>query len=387
MKKIQKPLIGLICGAAIGYIGIMLVMWLVGDDQQAVESSSEAINYGRLAFGIITTLTFLVLSIILHIILHEIGHLITGLLTGYKFISFRAFHLTLISTEKGLKWKRFFIQGTAGQCLLDLPEDQDMKKVPWFWYNAGGVLMNLLLAVISIVVLHNFNLSVLPQAFFIMFAFVGIAMALLNGIPMVAGGVSNDGNNILVLWRHPELRVIMARSLQIVGMLSRGKRPKELPKEWFACNPVNDKCNYIEFTARINYMAWLEDQGKLDEARQVAEEIMAVGKQLPQLFFNEVCGERVMLELLTLNRPEVVQQLWTKSIAQYTETNGKYSAMKKAVLFTYELLYQQNAKQANTYKQYLFQHQQDYTMPGEVLTALYLIELAEERYNKDLNKE
>ena len=380
MKKILKPLLGLIGGAAVGYMGITLVMWLVGDNQQAVESSAEAINYGRLAFAIITALTSLVLCIILHIILHEVGHLIMGLLTGYKFLSFRAFHLSLIKTEKGLKWKRFFIQGTAGQCLLDLPEDQDMQKVPWFWYNAGGVLMNLLLTVISIVVLRCFTLSLLPQLFFIMLSFVGIVMALLNGIPIVTGGVSNDGNNILMLWRHPELRVIMARSLQIVGMLSRGKRPQELPDEWFASNPVNDKCNYIEFTARINYMAWLEDQGKLDEARQVAEEIMAVGKQLPQLFYNEVCGERVMLELLTLNRPEVVQQLWTKSIAQYTEANEKYSAMKKAVLFTYELLYQQNAEQANTYKQYLLQHQQDYAMPGEVLTALYLIRLAEDKY-------
>ena len=142
MKKILKPLLGLIGGAAVGYMGITLVMWLVGDDQQAVESSAEAINYGRLAFAIITALTSLVLCIIIHIILHEVGHLIMGLLTGYKFLSFRAFHLSLIKTEKGLKWKRFFIQGTAGQCLLDLPEDQDMQKVPWFWYNAGGVLMN-----------------------------------------------------------------------------------------------------------------------------------------------------------------------------------------------------------------------------------------------------
>ena len=382
MKKIQKPLLGLLCGAALG----VLIMWLL-DDKQAVEDSSEAMNYGKLVLAIVMTLSFLALSIIIHIILHEAGHLIMGLLTGYKFLMFRAFHLTLVKTDEGLKWKRFFIQGTAGQCLLDLPEDQDMQQVPWFWYNAGGVLMNLLLSVIGILAISCFHLSVLPQSFFIILAFVGVAIALLNGIPLMAGGVSNDGNNILMLWRQPELRVIMAHSLQIVGMISRGKRLQEMPTEWFASNPVNTQSNYLDINARINHMSWLEDQGKLDEAREVAEEIMAIGKKLPLLFFNEVCGERVMLELLTTNRPEVVEQLWTKQLAQYTESNSKYSPIKNAILFTYELLYQHHAEQASPYKQHLLQHQHDYTMPGEALTALYLIELAEEQYNKDFNKE
>ena len=75
--------------------------------------------------------------------------------------------------------------------------------------------MNLLLAALSIVVLRLASPGIVGMSFFLMMAFVGILMALLNGVPMMVGGVSNDGLNLWSLWRHPDQRRYFVHALQV----------------------------------------------------------------------------------------------------------------------------------------------------------------------------
>lgn len=376
IQKILKMLLGMLFGAAVGYGGVMLIMWLVDGGMPSAKNHSEGVDYVLMAMSIGFTLLWLFVTIFIHLVLHEAGHLVTGLLTGYRFLSFRVFKFTLVKTDEGLRWKRFHIQGTGGQCILELPENQDVKKAPWFWYNAGGVLMNLLLAGLSIAVLRSFELGMAAFSFFIMMAFVGILVALLNGVPMIVGGVSNDGYNLWTLWRHPEERRFLVRSLQAAGQLSRGIRMCEMPATWFEDIPVNEQSHYLEISNRILYMALLEDQQRYEDARLIAEEVMALGKKLPQLYKLEVGGERVMLELLTTQRHDVVDELWDKQLERYTIANSKYSPIKCAVLYTYELLHKKDSEKANSYHQQFETHQNDYTMPGETRTANHLISYA-----------
>ena len=43
----------------------------------------------------------------------------------------------------------------------------------------------------------------------------------------------------------------------------------------------------------------------------------------PLLFALETVGEHIIAELLTQNRREVVEKLWTKQAAKYTTSNSK----------------------------------------------------------------
>ena len=374
VKKILKLIAGMLVGAAVGYFGVMAIIWLVEGSLPSSHGGNEGVDWGMMALSIGVTLVGLVIAVLVHLILHEAGHLIAGLLTGYRFLSFRVFKYTLIKTNEGLRWKKFHIAGTGGQCILELPEDQDVERVPWFWYNAGGVLMNLTIMLLSIVLLRLFNPGIVGFALLTMLAFVGLFMALMNGVPANISGVSNDGHNIWMLWRRPAERRYFLRSLQIAVQLSRGKRMSEMPAEWTEDLPITEKSSYLELTSRLTYMALLEDKGELDKARLVAEELMALGKKLPQLLQMELANERVMLELMTTSREEVIDELWTKQVARYTEANSKYSPIKCAVLYAYELLYNHDAEKAAGYKRQLEAHKNDYTMPGEALTAIRLIE-------------
>ena len=374
VKKILKLIAGMLVGAAVGYFGVMAIIWLVEGSLPSSHGGNEGVDWGMMVLSIGVTLVGLVIAVLVHLILHEAGHLIAGLLTGYRFLSFRVFKYTLIKTNEGLCWKKFHIAGTGGQCILELPEDQDVERVPWFWYNAGGVLMNLTIMLLSIVLLRLFNPGIVGFALLTMLAFVGLFMALMNGVPANISGVSNDGHNIWMLCRRPAERRYFLRSLQIAGQLSRGKRMSEMPAEWTEDLPITEKSSYLELTSRLTYMALLEDKGELDKARLVAEELMALGKKLPQLLQMELANERVMLELMTTSREEVIDELWTKQVARYTEANSKYSPIKCAVLYAYELLYNHDAEKAAGYKRQLEAHKNDYTMPGEALTAIRLIE-------------
>ncbi len=148
----------------------------------------------------------------------------------------------------------------------------------------------------------------------------------------------------------------------------------KMPATWFEDIPVKEQSHYLEISNRILYMALLEDQQRFEEARMVAEELMALGKKLAQLYKLEVGGELVMLELLTTQRHDVVDKLWDKQLERYTIANSKYSPIKCAVLYAYELLYRGDAKAADVYKQQLHQRRQDYAIPGEAITAISLIE-------------
>ena len=378
-KRVLRLVASVGIGIAIGYGCMMLVIWLVSGNTPKVKSDEGGIDYALLALSVGLAFAGLVVSALVHLILHEAGHLIAGLLTGFRFLSFRVFKLTLIKTDEGLKWKRFHIAGTGGQCLLDLPPDQDVGKAPWFWYNAGGVLMNVLLVVLAIVCLRWCQPGIVALSFLLMMAFVGIFFELVNGIPMKMGGVANDGHNVLSLWQHPEQRPYFVRTLQMAGRSSRGQRLSELPSEWFSNDPVTAESSYLQLCNRVNYLSLLEDQGRLEDALTVAEELMSLGKKLPQLMQLEVAGERVMLELLTLQRKAVVDELWTKTLQQYTEVNSKYSPIKCAVLFAVNLLHLNDPAKADTYKQTLLEHQLDFTMPGEARTAIFLVGKAEEK--------
>ena len=322
---------------------------------------------GLLVCGVVAV----VLAFIVHTFIHEFGHMLFGLLTGYSFLSFRLFNVVLQREDDGFHWKRFNINGTVGQCLMIPPGEE---QPPYFWYNVGGVLMNLLKVVGCIVALCLFPLSQWMTVLCMGFIVIGLWMIILNGIPMVVSGLPNDGKNILILWRHPEQRRYFGAMLSVVGEQSRGRRLKEMPWEWFHSEPVTPASSVIQLSARNLYYCHLMDELRLDEAREVAEEIGKIGDRLPMLFRMEINCDRLLLELATLNRCEVVGHLWNERLQQYVKAARKYAPLKCAVLFAYEYINNQNPEAAAPYYEEVKTRQNDYAQPGEALTALAVMD-------------
>lgn len=93
------------------------------------------------------------------------------------------------------------------------------------------------------------------------------------------------------------------------------------------------------------------------------------------LFALETVGEHIIAELLTQNRRDVVEKLWTKQAAKYTTSNSKYSPCKLAALYAIELLHNKDEKKALQLYEELQRRKNMFCMPGETAMALNIVEL------------
>ena len=143
MKKIWQSAIQIILAASAGFvIGFIL-------------ASSFPKQY--LLASILIFIVSLFFIFPLAIIIHESGHLVMGLLTGYRFSSFRIGKILILKQNNHLKIKKFSISGTGGQCLLIPPSYR--SNFPFFFYNAGGGIFNLLTAILVVVLIKTFVVS------------------------------------------------------------------------------------------------------------------------------------------------------------------------------------------------------------------------------------
>lgn len=374
MKKAIKLVGGLLVGSIIGFAIAFLLIWIIDGSEGLERAMQKDVNITKVVVSVACCLVSLVITAILQFALHETGHLLFGLASGYKFSSIRVGKYALVKDDKGFHIRKFFIQGTGGQCIMTLPADADTERVPYFWYNAGGVLVNIFLFALSAFILMNFDLGMFGDAFFYMLAFTGAFIALLNGIPLSFNGLCNDGRNILLMWRDKRSRRFFLRIVQTAGGLAQGKRPKDLPREWFEDIPVDSPKDFFLMNNRINYAALLEDLGQFDKARQVYEEISAFGKDVPGLLKLEIGADHILMELLTTRRLDVVEQLYDKPLQDYIKSTYKFSPTKNVTLYALALLRDNDTARAKQLLDEMESHSNNYLMPGEYLTAKFLME-------------
>ena len=95
----------------------------------------------------------------------------------------------------------------------------------------------------------------------------------------------------------------------------------------------------------------------------------------------EVASDLLLLELATLNRLEIVNELWDKkfcvgnmTLQKYITTYRKYLPMKCAVLFAYELINNQSPEEAQKYYDEVASNLNTFTQPGEAHTAVAIMD-------------
>lgn len=366
MKNALIIILSLAIGVGLGYSIALGISYIVDGSEAA-----GGIDKMKMVMAVGIALVALFVSFFANTILHEAGHLVAGLMTGYRFLSFRIFNLTLQKEDDGVHVKKFGISGTLGQCLMAPPEGDD---VPYFWYNAGGLLVNLAIICVSGLLLFLVDLPIIPFSLCIMLLATGGWLFIMNAVPVSVGGVPNDGKNILTLWRHPEQRINFRNMLAVAAEQGCGRRLMDMPEQWFGSEPLTKKSSVMEMSARnLTYMR-LMDEMRFDEARSITEEFTMLGNAVPQLFQMEIASDGLLLELLTKGREDVVDRLWTKKQQRYVKAYAKYMPLKVATLFAYEFIHNHDAEAARKYHDELIAKQDKYTQPGEARMAIALIE-------------
>ena len=308
---------------------------------------------------------FMFLAFFLQVIIHEGGHLVCGLATGYRFVSFRILNFTLIRQGGKFRIKRFGIAGTGGQCLLT-PPDKPLQDIPCVLYNLGGVIANLLTAVIAILLLLTVDDMPHPlRLFLLLFCLIGIFLSLTSGIPMRMGGIGNDADNMRLLLKDRRSKQALVTQLRVNALVQEGMRAKDMPEEWFRQEGAINYKDALQTSVHLMSISRLADLGEWDSAYSALEETMKHKDEIIGLFVKEITCELLYIALIS-GKSEQVDELYTDEIALYIEQYKKVMTSKQRLLCALALYREKDAVKAKDIYESVSLRKDNYLMQGEV---------------------
>ena len=358
----------MLIGAACGVIMVSYLDRFTGD----VPPHRELMMLVGLFIGMYIALLF-------HVIVHEAGHLIFGLLTGYKFSSFRVGSLMWVKENGELKLKRLSLAGTGGQCLMTPPEMKD-GKIPLVLYNLGGSIINIIVGLVFLIGYLVSPASPFLSPLLLIFAVVGFVIALMNGIPMRMGTVDNDGYNAFALSKNQEAVEAFWVQLKIVEQSSKGVRLRDMPAEWFSLPTDEAMKNSMAATRGVFACNRLMDEGRFLEADAMIAHLLEIESGIVGLHRNLLVCDRLFVELIGENRPDVIRNMMTKEQTKFMKSMKRFPSVLRTQ-YVLALLSENDPAKAEMIRNEFEKASKTYPYPHEIDGERELMRLAESRMN------
>lgn len=318
---------------------------------------------------------FFLITLFLQVALHEAGHLICGLASGYRFVSFRIFNFTWI--RKDGKWvlKRFSVAGTGGQCLL-APPDRPEEEIPVCGYNMGGVMMNILTALVALgFLLWMEDLPFMLSVFLVFWVIIGLFLGVTNGVPMKLGGIGNDAYTLRLLRHNPATKHALILQLRINALIQEGMRPKDMPEEWFKQDAATiDYKDILQATIGLMNVSRLLDREEWEDAYRLLEDVKSHSSELIGILQQETDAELLFTALVT-GRMERAGELATDKLLRYIHLYSRVSSSKQRQLFALALYQEHDREKAETIYRSVVNLREKYLMQGEVNMDIALMEV------------
>ena len=331
---------------------------------------------GRLFEGFV----LIFLAFILQVIVHETGHLFAGLMRGWQFRTFMIFGVVLSRRDGKFHLSRFAIPGAGGQCLMSPPEKGDTDAGITL-YNAGGILMNLLVALLCLCVYFLGGDAIVWEAnvLLVSLSVIGLLFFLINGIPL-GGNLPNDGENMLNLRKDPFSTHVFLTTMRVLGGMMQGTTLDAMLKTYL-CDGVT-----LDFSNPIHVMAVNFDLSAavvrldLEKAHALVRTIDREFDKIIPIYQKEILFEKVFLYLVAPVEGVDVKELLDKDTLKYFEMQSAFRPTALRVKYAYARLYEKDEeKAAKIYKQFTKVCSR-YHVRGEVVMEQKLVEYVREMH-------
>ncbi len=348
---------------------------LFSDDLTVGEAFRKAISPFALLFGLYVLAVFM-LSFIPQTIIHEFGHLVGGWLSGYRFSSFRIFSWGLIREDGKLKIKNYKIAGTVGQCLM-VPPDKPIEEIPTTLYNLGGIASNFVFSAVPVILWVVLSDEVLSKdtiywsGLIFFFAFAGLMMIIINGIPMKSMGFGNDGYNTKAFRTNPADKETFINQLRANAMLQEGAMIKDMPQEWFE-DKGGDRDPVIKASSIMMRVSYLMDNGDFEEAHLTLEETFESLDKTPGPVTSEYECELLFTSLVT-GRKELAKKLYTAELQKYIDSNRKVMSSKERLIWAIAYYMEKDMEKAGQSLATIQSRQDEYLYKGEAKMDISII--------------
>ena len=338
-----------------------------------------------LADGGLTTLEICILAPVffvayyLTVAVHEAGHLVFGLLTGYSFSSYRIASFMWVLIDGKIRFKRFSLVGTGGQCLMIPPETDEDGRMPVFLYNMGGAFFNLIFGAAAIAVYFLVNGPTLLKASMLIFAALNFLTALFNGIPLRVGGLNNDGSNALSLGK--DKAAVRALRLQMLmnAEQTRGVRIKDMPEEWFAEPTEEEMKNPITATIAVFRCNRLMDEYRFAEANDAIFRLLNSESGIVSIHRSLLECDRIYCELMGEGRREIVDSILDTTLKTFMRSMKKFPSVIRTE-YVIALLHENNREKAENIEKIFEKYTKNYPYDTDREAERELMRLALEHY-------
>lgn len=372
MKSILKFIGYAFIGMCAGLILVCPLIALI--EGESIKTVAQTI-FSRLSLAdvakMLWTILALLIAFVLNIIFHEGGHLVAGLLTGYRFVSFRFFNWTLIRKDGHLKWRNYELAGTGGQCLL-APPDKPLDQIDTRWYNAGGVLANIFIVVVSVVLVWACDLPHWLNTILNCMAILGILIALMNGIPMKIGGVANDGLNLLQMEKDLPGKQSFCNILDINARSQEGELYKDMPEQLFALPQPFDWENSMHAGAALLAAIRMAALHQWEDAYQLLTEALDNKDDFMQLYQLE--AEALMtLVCIATGRDDEAKRHYDKNVARHVKQHASSQSDKQLIAMAVALALEGDRPKAEAMFRKLESDRDKFVHQGDVAMSLDLM--------------
>ena len=305
MKKLGNWLAILIYLALGAAAGILIVRGMEKMLPEDAPLSLELLAFGLLLLGFYA-------AMVVQIAVHEGGHYVFGRLTGYRFVSYRIFSLMWLKDASGLRFCRYTLAGTGGQCLMEPPGTPE-GDFPVTLYNLGGSLMNLICAAVCFALGAALRSVPAARALLWVTALIGLGYAVVNGLPLSLNMVNNDGRNAIDLRRDAAARRAFWIQMKLSALTSRGTRLRDMPAEWFELPDRQGMDNALTAGLAVFAANRLMDERRFEDADALMARLLAEPGATPGVYKALMVCDRLYCELVGPNRPEAVDALLDKA--------------------------------------------------------------------------
>ena len=372
MKTILRLIGGMLVGAAFGLIVVIPIIAII--DGESIWTVAKTI-FGKFSLQDVLEIAWMLVAVliafILNVVLHEGGHLVAGLLTGYRFVSFRFLNWTIIRRNGRLQWGNYELAGTGGQCLM-APPDRPVDQIDTRWYNAGGVLANLLIVVISALLLWAFDLPAWLDELLVIMIILGLFIGVGNGIPLKMGGVATDGLNLLQLEKDIPGKQFFCNILEFNALNQEGVPYDEMPEHIFALPQPIDWVNSMHVgaalmaaTRMIAVHQWEEAYRLLTEAHEHSDEYMELYRLEVENMMTQVC--------IAMGRNDEARQHYSDKVAKHIERHAPTQSDKLLTKMAVALALENDRPKAEAMLHELEANRDKYIHQGDVALSLDLM--------------
>lgn len=359
LLSLSFVVLGMVCGILIVFFGGIF--------------NRESGEISLAAFAVLFISMYVAMYI--QIAVHEAGHLVFGLATGYSFCSYRLGKIILIRQGEKLTLKRYSLKGTGGQCLMAPPEMKD-GKIPVVLYNLGGSIMNLLATAVSLIIFLLLRDTPVVSTIFLMSAVIGVFFAALNGIPMRLGAIDNDGYNALSIRKSEKSIGSFYIQLKLISELSKGKRLRDMPSEWFTVPSDEEMKNSMVAAIGVLCCNRLMDSNSFTEAQSLMEHFLSIDSGIVGAQKNLLLCDILYCELMGENRKEKIDELLTKDMKKILKARiDNPSALRTQ--YAYALINQKDEKKAEKIKKRFDKVIASYPYSGEAQSERELLSLCD----------